>query len=249
MLKRSKFLRRLLGTLAVLVLLIGILFIYLAIVSRVSPPDIKDTSSLSLQRAQPDSGLYTIGNNWFRKSHSGLYELYVSGKPFERGVINGKLSEALVKTQEDYFSERINQMIPSPFYLRFLKYFIGWFNRDLSDNVTSEYKQEIYGVSQSASDGYQYIGTKYSRILNYHSAHDIGHALQSMMLVGCRCQNLHIHCSKDSTMIIGRNFDFWVGDNFAANNNRLRVHSCCTIGDCRPQYYPAQLASFQMPIP
>lgn len=200
-----------------MVLLIGILFIYLAIVSRVSPPDIKDTSSLSLQRAQPDSGLYTIGNNWFRKSHSGLYELYVSGKPFERGVINGKLSEALVKTQEDYFSERINQMIPSPFYLRFLKYFIGWFNRDLSDNVTSEYKQEIYGVSQSASDGYQYIGTKYSRILNYHSAHDIGHALQSMMLVGCTSFGTWGHASKDSTMIIGRNFDFWVGDNFAKN--------------------------------
>lgn len=217
MLKRSKFLRRLFKTLTVVVLLFGLLFIYLTIVSKVDPPLIIDKSSLALQRSEPDSGLYTIGNNWFRKSQSGLYEMYVSGKPFERGIINGKLSEELVKKQEDYFSERINQMIPSPFYLRFLKYFIGWFNRDLAKNVTTEYKQEIYGVSQSASDGYKYIGTKYSRILNYHSAHDIGHALQNMMLVGCTSFGTWGNASQDSTLIIGRNFDFWVGDNFAKN--------------------------------
>ena len=76
-------------------------------------------------------------------------------------------------------------MIPSNFYRHFLKYFIGWFNRNLDKNVTEEYKEEIYGVSESASDKYQYIGSNYQRILNYHAAHDIGHALQSMALVGC----------------------------------------------------------------
>lgn len=215
--KGKLFLRRLLTTLAVFVLLLGALFLYLSIVSKEVPPVINDKSSLKLQRSMPDSGLYTIGNNWFRKSNSGLYEMYVSGKPFERGVLNGKLSEELVKKQEDYFSERINKMIPSKFYLRFLKYFIGWFNRDLSDYVTDEYKKEIYGISESASDGYKYIGTKYSRILNYHSAHDIGHALQNMMLVGCTSFATWGAASQDSTLIVGRNFDFWVGDNFALN--------------------------------
>lgn len=201
----------------VIVVLFGLLFAYLAWVSKINPPKISDLSALQLQRKQPDTGLYTIGNSWFRKSNSGLYEMYVEGGPFERGTINGKLSEELVKKQEDYFSEQINKMIPSKSYLHFLKYFIGWFNRDLPKNVTDEYKQEIYGVSQSASDGYTYIGTKYSRILNYHAAHDIGHALQNMMLVGCTSFGTWGSASKDSTMIIGRNFDFWVGDNFAKN--------------------------------
>lgn len=213
----KRFWRRFLRVIGVIVLLFALLFIYLAGVSKMDPPAVSDLSPLQLQKQEPDTGLYTIKNSWFRKSNSGLYEMYVEGAPFERGAINGKLSEALVKKQEDYFSEQINKMIPSKAYLHFLKYFIGWFNRDLPKHVTDEYKQEIYGVSQSASDGYTYIGTKYSRILNYHSAHDIGHALQNMMLVGCTSFGTWGSASQDSTMIIGRNFDFWVGDNFAKN--------------------------------
>ncbi len=217
MLKRNRFLRWMLYVTGFFILLLGILFLYLVIVSKVEPPQIADTSSLQWQRSSPDSGLYTIKNNWFRKSNSGLFEMYVEGAPFERGVVNGKLSKELVVSQEDYFSEQINKMVPSKFYLYFLKYFVGWFNRNLDKNVTEEYKDEIYGVSNSASDNYGYIGTKYQRILNYHSAHDIGHALQNLALVGCTSFGTWGAASQDSTMIIGRNFDFYVGDNFAKN--------------------------------
>ena len=79
-----------------LLLLIGI--IYLCTVSIVNPPKPADMSSLQLQRTDPGNGFYTIKNNWFRKSKSGLYELYVEGSPFERGVINGKLTKELVVT-------------------------------------------------------------------------------------------------------------------------------------------------------
>jgi tetratricopeptide (TPR) repeat protein len=215
--KKGRFLRRFLRVLGVILLVLAGLVGYVVWASKVSPPDIKDESSLQLQRQQPDSGLYAIGGSWFRKSSSGLYELFVEGKPFERGVIAGKLSGELVKEQEDYFSEAINKIIPSKFYLHFLKYFIGFFNRNLPDYVLPEYKDEIYGISFSASDNYGYIGSKYQRILNYHSAHDIGHALQNMMLVGCTSFGTWGAASADSSLIIGRNFDFYVGDDFAKN--------------------------------
>jgi isopenicillin-N N-acyltransferase like protein len=188
---------------------------YLVIVSKVSPPEIADESSLQLRRDDKGDGFYSIKNSWFRKSKSGLYELYVEGAPFEMGVINGKLTKELVVRQEDHFTEQLAKMVPSKFYQQFLKYVIGWFNRKLDKNVTEEYKDEIYGISQSASDDYEYIGSKYQRILNYHAAHDIGHALQSMALVGCTSFGTWNNLSEDSTMIIGRNFDFYVGDKFA----------------------------------
>jgi isopenicillin-N N-acyltransferase like protein len=201
--------------LAFLLLLIIAGIVYLVIVSKVDPPEIADQASLQWQRYDRGNGMYTLDNSWLRKSKSGLYELYVEGSPFEMGVVNGKLTRELVVRQEDAFTEQIAKMIPSKFYQQFLKYVIGWFNRKLDKNVTDEYKEEIYGISESAADGYEYIGSKYQRILNYHAAHDIGHALQSMALVGCTSFGTWNQLSEDSSMIIGRNFDFYVGDKFA----------------------------------
>src|SRR6185436_13048738 len=180
MLKQKKFWKRVFYVLGSFIALLLILFLYLIWVSQVDPPEVKDKSSLQLTRAEVSPNFYTLKNDWFHKSNTGLYELYTEGDPYERGVINGKLTKELIQRQEDYFSAQIKKMIPSDFYLHFLKYFIGWFNRNLADNITEEDKEEIYGVSQSASDKYNYIGDNYARILNYHAAHDIGHALQNM---------------------------------------------------------------------
>ncbi|MBC7687231.1 MAG: peptidase C45 [Aquabacterium sp.] len=214
-LKQKKILKRLGYVLAVFFLLLTALIIYVVSVSSISSPKLKEESALHQQRQQPTKGFYTLQNNWFRKSKSGLYELYVEGNPSERGVFNGKLTKELVVRQEDHFAEQISKMIPSDNYRSFLKYFIGWFNRNLDKNVAEEYKQEIYGISQSASEKYLYLGTNYQRILNYHAAHDIGHALQNLALVGCTSFGTWDGKSQDSTMIIGRNFDFYVGDKFA----------------------------------
>ncbi len=215
--KGKKILKGLGWFFAFIALILLLAFIYLLIVSKTNPPKIADKSALSWQRTEPDPGLFTVKNNWFRKSKSGLYELYVEGQPFERGVANGKLSKELIQLQEDYFNEQINRMIPSPFYRHFLKYVIGWFNRDLDKHITEEDKEEIFGISDAASAKYEYIGTNYQRILNYHAAHDIGHALQNLALVGCTSFGTWGSRSEDGTLIIGRNFDFYVGDHFAEN--------------------------------
>ena len=215
MLKRKKFWRRLLYVLGALLLLLIIGAVYIVQVSKIDPPKVADMSALQWQRTDHGNGFYTLKNNWFRHSKSGLYELYVEGEPFERGVVNGKLTAELVVRQEDHFAGQIEKMIPSRFKRGFLKYLIGFFNRNLDKNVTEEYKDEIYGVSESASPAYQYLGSNYARILNYHAAHDIGHAVQNLAMVGCTSFGTWGAMSEDSTMIIGRNFDFYVGDKFA----------------------------------
>lgn len=212
MLKRSlKIVGWFLGIVLVLLL---VLIVYVRVVAKTEPPSPKSLTVLDKIVAQPDPGLFTLGSNWFRKSESGLYELYVEGEPFERGVVNGKLTRDLVQYQEEVFTLQIHQLVPNEFYLGILKYFVGWFNRDLTDNVAEEFQLEIFGISQSASHDFDAIAPPYQRILNYHAAHDIGHALQNMSLVGCTSFATWGNKSEDSTLIIGRNFDFYVGDDF-----------------------------------
>ena len=162
-------------------------------------------------------GIYTVGPNWLRRSDSGLYEMYVEGTPYECGVANGLLAKELIALQEQYFKDHIERLVPSGWYLRFLKYMVAWFNRKLPKYVAEEFKEEIYGISRSASNQFNYIGKPYHRLLNYHAAHDIGHALQNFALVGCTSFGTWGEKSADGQLIIGRNFDFYVGENFALN--------------------------------
>jgi len=185
--------------------------------TRVRPPEIESMGSINPAIENPSADFYRSGPDWLKKSSSGLWEMYLEGEPFERGVIAGKLSKDLIVAQEKAFIGQIREMIPSDFYLRFLKYFIYWFNRDLDRYMPEEYRQEIYGISLSAADRFSFIGSNYQRLLNYHSAHDIGHALQDYSLVGCTSFGVWGARSADGSLIIGRNFDFYAGDEFARN--------------------------------
>lgn len=154
---------------------------------------------------------------FMRHSNSGLWEMFISGNAILRGEAIGKLSPDLLYHQEKVFVDQIREIIPSERYLKFLRFFIVLFNRNLGENIPEEYRNEIYGISQSCTHEYDFIGTPYERQLNYHAAHDLGHAMQDYMLVGCSSFATWGSQSADSTLLIGRNFDFYVGDAFAEN--------------------------------
>ena len=199
---------------SLVVAFVGVI-IYVKQVSITEPPTHALAETGWPEVTMPDSGLFVAGSNWFRRSESGLYELYAEGSPYSRGLAIGALTSSLARHQEKVFNDQIRQMISSPVQLEFLRHFVGWFNRNLDDHVSEEYKLEIYGVSKSASRDYDDIAEPYQRILNYHAAHDIGHALQNMSLVGCTSFATWGESAEDGTLTIGRNFDFYVGDDFA----------------------------------
>ncbi len=90
--KKTTWKKRLLYVFGSILILLVIGIVYLLSVAIAYPPKPADTASLQLQRSEAGNGFYTLKNSWFRKSNSGLYELYVEGSPFEMGVINGKLT-------------------------------------------------------------------------------------------------------------------------------------------------------------
>ena len=211
--KRRRIWIRVLGS---LLLAIVAFIIYYNIVTKINPPTDLDPQEMGFEREKIDEGYFRCGNSWFRVGYPNI-EMYLEGGPLELGIMHGILAMELVESQESYFVEQIKTMIPSESYLNFLKYFTAWFNKDLDTYIPEEYLLEIYGVSAFASDSFEFIGPKYDRILNYHAAHDFGHALQNMDLVKCTAFGVWDEKSKDSSIVIGRNFDFYVGDKFARN--------------------------------
>ncbi len=180
-----------------------------------TPPSIADQHAWQLERTQVDEHSYTIGKNWLQKNKAGLWEAYVEGTPFERGAILGNLTQELIVQQEVYFVQQIKELVDSEVFLYVLRYLIGFFNRNLPHYIPLEYQQEIYGEAYFYSQAFSAIGSNYERALNYHAAHDIGHALSDYAVVGCTSFATWDSNSVNEQLLIGRNFDFYVGENFA----------------------------------
>lgn len=167
------------------------------------------------QRETPSPDFYVMPHGKLRKNDQGLWELYVSGNALERGLTNGILTEELLHQQESAFVSQVQDLVPSRFRQRLLRGFLSFFNRQLADHVPEEYQVEIYGLSHSASDTFNFIAPPYQRLLYFHGAHDIGHALQDLALVGCTSFAAWGRHTADGKLLIGRNFDFYVGDDFS----------------------------------
>ena len=195
-----------------LILLLILLFAFAVLKRHPKVPFIHLHNS---KPSRVSENFYTIKNNWIRKNAHGLWEMYVEGDAYERGVMNGILASELIYNQEKFFVAEIRKKVPNRLYLYFLKLMVAWMNRKLNFYVGKEYNQEIYGVSQSASQEYSFIGPRYIRILNYHAAHDIGHTLQYMNFVGCTSFAAWDNKTLDGKLIHGRNFDFHAGDEFS----------------------------------
>ena len=219
MFKKQQNKKRKAGTGCLIVLLLFIAGVWLlSFRLHIAPPVVYDIHQLTEKEiTTAETGEKIFNGCFLRQSDSGLWEVYLTGNAFNRGVAAGKLEKELLKFQEDTFIEQIKKLIPSEFYLKILRIFIGVFNRNLSDNISDELKEEIYGISLSCTNEYNYIGTPYERQLNYHAAHDLGHAMQDYSMVGCTSFAAWNDATDDSTLLIGRNFDFYMGDDFAKN--------------------------------
>ncbi len=158
---------------------------------------------------------FSTKNNFLHKNKQNLWELYVEGDALERGLVIGSLTDSLLNKQQHVFFNKINELLPSKFKQRVLRNFLKWYGRKLYLNIPEEYKTEIYGISQFSTHDLDYIAPPYLRSLYLHASHDIGHALQDLELVGCSSFAAWGNKSEDGSLIIGRNLDFYAGDDFA----------------------------------
>lgn len=180
-------------------------------------PDVSKYNSAKPVVTKLSDSVFVSGKNSLLKNQQGLWELYAEGDPLEIGLNTGALSDSLLKRQQKVFFSKITDLVPSKFQQKILRHFLKWFNRKLYSNVPEEYQTEIYGISQYTSHEFDNIAPQYQRGLYLHAAHDIGHALQDLALVGCSSFAAWGEKTEDGNLILGRNFDFYVSDAFAEN--------------------------------
>ncbi|MCF4101630.1 C45 family peptidase [Gillisia sp. M10.2A] len=178
-------------------------------------PDISDISKIDTLRIKHNDSSYSIGKNTLNKNKYGIWELYVEGDALERGMVNGSLTRELMDKQEVAFMNKLESMVPSKTYQKFLSKLIAYFNRKIDSHITTEYKQEIFGISRFTLRKYDTFAPAYKRALYLHGAHDIGHALQDLMLVGCTSFAAWDNKTANGQLLVGRNFDFYAGDEFS----------------------------------
>lgn len=181
---------------------------------------VPDISKYSLEIPKVDKindSTFSFNHNYLTKNKQQLWELYIKGNPLQLGYNNGALTQDLMQKQEAIFFSKVEGFVPSKFKQKLLNGFLKWYNRKMYLNVREDYQTEIYGLSQYSSDKYNFIAPKYLRSLYLHGAHDIGHAMQDLAMVGCSSLAVWNENTEDGDLLIGRNFDFYVGDDFAKN--------------------------------
>ena len=158
---------------------------------------------------------FTSDKNSLLKNKQGQWELYLEGDPLQRGLVNGALTQSLIHKQEHAFIDKVQELVPSKFKQSLLRQFLKWYNRKLYLHVPEEYKTEIYGISQYTSPEFNNVAPSYLRVLYLHAAHDIGHALSDLALVGCTAFAAWGNKTEDGSLLLARNLDFYAGDEFA----------------------------------
>ncbi|MBL1409730.1 C45 family peptidase [Sphingobacterium faecale] len=160
------------------------------------------------------------------KNRYGTWELYVSGDSYGLGNRMGLLTADLFRHQQAVFMGKLEGMVSSRFKRRLVSKFIHWYGRHLDDYIPRGYLDEIYALSTHLDNRYAYAGDNFSLTLFMHAAHDLGHALRDLAIVGCSSVASWGDNTDDGQLLIGRNFDFYVDDEFAENKviNFVRPH-------------------------
>ncbi|MFC7347454.1 C45 family autoproteolytic acyltransferase/hydrolase [Chryseobacterium zhengzhouense] len=180
-------------------------------------PDVKQYSLEIPKVNKINDSTFSFNQNYLTKNKQQLLELYIKGNPLQLGYNNGALTQNLMQRQEEIFFSKVEGFVPSKFKQNLLRGFLKWYNRKMYLNVREDYQAELYGLSQYSSDKYDFIAPKFLRSMYLHGAHDIGHAMQDLMVVGCTSIAVWNENTEDGDLLIGRNFDFYVGDDFAKN--------------------------------
>lgn len=179
---------------------------------------VPETASYQLQLpevSKKNDSTFVFQHNFLTKNNVQLWEMYNTGNALQLGYNHGALAKNLMQNQEKIFFSKVEELVPSKFTQKLVRSVLKIYARKMYKNIRNDFQAEIFGLSRYSSDEFDFIAPKFQRSLYLHAAHDIGHAMQDLMIVGCSSFAVWNEKTEDGKLLIGRNFDFYAGDDFA----------------------------------
>lgn len=142
---------------------------------------------------------------WMDKSELGIHQLVLTGEPLERGLAEGWVTRNLIYLQESELITQLNHIVP-PWIRRPLEPLVFRWFWGMDGFFEPWMTREMYGVSESTTHEYDYLGDRYTRQVQYHGLHEVGQLMIDQVGddMGCTVVAIPDH----GRWVIGRNFDF-----------------------------------------
>ena len=207
--------RYIIGSIFLLTLVFGIAFLFTEEIFEFAPPSISPESLQVVQSLEEARDKTRYGDCW-TKEEMGIQFLYLKGDPFVMGYSAGKLIGDVSEKLEDALLKRVHQFIDSKLFLYSLRKLGYVVYRDLPSYFPLDMQQEVYGYSCAIKNAHPELGSPYFRALHYQAAHDVGHQVMERFLSfnGCTSFAAWGPATARGHLIVGRNFDFEIGDLF-----------------------------------
>ncbi len=143
---------------------------------------------------------------WFDKKEYGINHVFLKGSAFERGLAWGTLPGSRLYDHEKTLIDMYSTLIPSPWKRKILETSAMALFQGLDHGFEPWMKEEMWGVSQSASSEFNSLASPFARQLAHHGIFEVGQLFVDLAPLEGACT--FVGYPLNGKWIVGRTFDF-----------------------------------------
>lgn len=205
----------------------------------IAEPPPRPDAAIREQVVVETDGVRILGNGMLGE-RGGVKWMQLKGDAYTLGYMNAALSGPWISQQESELLNAVKTFVPGWWRQFLLWKLVQLRNRNLPQQLSLDEQLEILGLADGHEDPNPQLAfwaPLYHRILNYHAAHDLSHAVMDSPLVqsdrflaGCTSFAAWDDATADGHLWIGRNFDFGAARAFDLNKIVTRIEQPGKIG-------------------
>ena len=165
-------------------------------------------------REKVNDTFYRVGKNQLHKNQFGIWELYLEGNAYQRGLAAGSLTRELITKQEQSLVKRITNAASGKDSTNQLSKFYNSYAVNIDESLPNEYYRELSGLAKFTDKTLDTLIKPINRLWYLQALPDIAHDFEEIFESGCSSFAVWGNKSFDGKLIIARNYDFHINEAF-----------------------------------